>query len=152
MSSLLELNNDALRAVLVRTCASDHLNLHLTCRQIHTVMNSPEFRQERCETGFAQVNVKILSPFEHYQEQMGIEDTVETDFSFQERYDDFGYRDPDYGYQENEARIHVDGKLAGMASFVLLPRLTILVSTFTMWQTPFWRTCRLRHVSFSTTS
>jgi len=123
MSALLNLNNDALRAVLVRTCGSDHLNLCLTCSRIRDIIHSPEFRQERCETETAEISVKILSPFQLYQEQMGpSEDTNETDDWFQERYNDFGGRDPNYGYQDNRARIYVDGKLAGRTSFTLLPR------------------------------
>jgi hypothetical protein len=37
-------------------------------------MDSQEFHQECCEAGFAQVDVKILLPFELYQERLENED------------------------------------------------------------------------------
>lgn len=74
MPFLLNLNNDALRAVLARTSAEDHLNLRLTCQRFNDVMNTREFRQERSELGTSEVSVKILTPFELYKEQCGRQD------------------------------------------------------------------------------
>lgn len=123
MSPLLDLNNDALRAVLARTCAKDHLNLCLTCSRVNGIINSPEFRQERCESGAAEISVRVLTPFELYKEHMGYGgEPKESDEWFQDNYDSFGSRDSHYGYRNNEARICIDGRLAGKSSFTLLPR------------------------------
>lgn len=133
MATFLELNDDALRAVLVRTCASDHPNLRLTCSRVRDAIRTPAFHHERCETGFAEVDVTIMSPFELYQEQMGHDsETSEADSRFKERFGEIGERHPHFGYQQNKARIHVDGKLAGKVSFHLLPRNNRNINFYTM--------------------
>ena len=124
MASLFGLNDDVLRAVLVRSRGRDLANVCLTCHRFNTMVNSPMFRQERCEQGVAEVIVKIPSPFELYQSSYRDEDGPPSreDSFFQRNYDDFGFRDKTFGYQENKARIYIDGKLAGRSTFILLPR------------------------------
>jgi hypothetical protein len=141
MGWLVGLNDDVLRAVLVRSCGVDLANLCLTCHRFKTVVNSPLFRQERCELGAAEIAVKIPSPFELYQSSHGEEDepVSREDSNFQRNYDDFGLRDETYGYQKNEARIYVDGKLANRSAFILLPRDNLRFNFHEMCDTFFRR-------------
>mmetsp|Transcript_16484 Transcript_16484/g.41347 ORF Transcript_16484/g.41347 Transcript_16484/m.41347 type:complete len:620 (+) Transcript_16484:182-2041(+) len=61
------LDDDSLRAVLLRTRASDQRNLNLSCKRIRRVLNSTLYRKERSVLGWAEVKVELLDPFEQYK-------------------------------------------------------------------------------------
>lgn len=90
------LDDDILRAILLRTFASDHSNLRKSGRRIRNILDSYSFRKERGESGYAQVQVELLTPFEQYQEEYRREaeesDRVlrRTDSDFQDEYDNLG--------------------------------------------------------------
>ena len=130
-SLLLNLDPDALRAVLLRTCAADHANLRLTCSKVRDVLDSPIFWQERCESDYAEVKTVLMTPLEDYTRNVDdtrVDEEIEMmreddgDRYFRENYDDFGFRDPDFFYRRNRARIFVDGKKAGLTGFTILLR------------------------------
>jgi hypothetical protein len=116
---LTDLDEDILRAILVRTCASDHEALRQTCQRIRHTMDSFAFRKERCELGFAEVRCEILPPFEQYKLDEGYNEEdeeedrpvlCEADSSFQDNYDELGFKG-DYGNHYIEHfRVFVDGK------------------------------------------
>jgi len=68
-NGLLSLDNDSLRAVFLRTKASDHPSLRLSCRRICETIDSSIFRKERSEEEFSGVRIELLTPFEQYKEQ-----------------------------------------------------------------------------------
>ena len=65
-SSFEAIGDDLLRTILLRTRASDHMALKRTCRRFWKILDSPLFRRERGEQGFAEVEVRKLSAFEIY--------------------------------------------------------------------------------------
>ena len=68
VTGLLSLDDDCLRAVLIRARASDHLNLKLSCRRICEILDSRAYAKERSDQGYAEVKVKLLSLAERYKD------------------------------------------------------------------------------------
>lgn len=110
------LDDDSLRAVLLRTRASDHPSLRLSCKRIRRVLDSVEYRKERSELGCAEVTVELLSPFEQYRrEEENYRDTTtepptEYDKDFLENYDHLGYMGEygDHNFGSSHIRVFVD--------------------------------------------
>lgn len=126
MSSLFDLNDDVLRAVLVRTWGPDLPNLCLTCSRFNAIINSPQFVNNDVKVVLPKLQSRFHRPLSYTQSNN--KDIFEgalvspNDDWFQENYNDFGRRNTIFGYQESEARIYMDGKLAGTSAFTLLPR------------------------------
>ncbi|GAX22444.1 hypothetical protein FisN_14Hu058 [Fistulifera solaris] len=140
---LLSLDDDALMAVLLRTRASDHPSMRLSCKRIRDMIDSFQYRKERSVQGFAEVNVDLLSGFEQYQlskKSMGEDPPSEEDDYFDENYDTFGYIHEygDHSFERDCFRVFVDGrplhKLRKREEFNLHVRLLPLCA-------PFWDLC-----------
>jgi hypothetical protein len=121
--TLLDLNDDALRAILLRTCASDHTSLRQTCRRIREVLDSPLFAQQRCEECFVEVSVVMHTPWEQYSQDRNGESVSSKDSCFVKNYDDLGYVEECYEYTTFSGRILADGRKAGDINATLLPRM-----------------------------
>ena len=133
------LDDDALRAILVRTNADDHETLRRTYKRFKDIMETSEFRRERGVLGYAQVTgVQLVDPFEQYKEYYtGMSDDwnseekdeddrltfSEWDDRYLDEYDDLG-RKGDYGEHDIKLKIFVDHKEIQMESLEvrLLPR------------------------------
>ena len=105
------LDDDALRAILVRTFASDHNPLRQTCKRICGILNSLAFRKERAELGYAEVRCGVPSPFEQYKEDQNDDeasihsDDTEFQMKFNEKFGPIG----DFGAMElNRFQVTVD--------------------------------------------
>lgn len=122
------LDDDALRAVLIRTCASDHDALRQTCKRLRNIVDSIAFRKERSELGFAEVRCEIVPPFEQYKMGLGDSDDEKSlhsdDTSFLEQYDELGYKGEYGDHTLEHLRVIVNGKEIKMKSFSVnfLPR------------------------------
>lgn len=109
------MGDDLLRTILLRTNASDHLALKRTCRRFCTILNSPLFRQERSEQGFAEVSVRKLSSFEIYsrnkKEDRDEAEPDENDDEFLTTYDHLGevLEYGDNSFMACDFEIFVDG-------------------------------------------
>jgi hypothetical protein len=64
------LHDDALQAVLLRTRASDHPSLRLSCPRICHIIDSELYRRQRNEQGFAEVHLALLSAEEQYERKL----------------------------------------------------------------------------------
>jgi hypothetical protein len=127
-SSLLSmLDSDSLRSVLVRVPAEDHDSLRLTCKTIQAAVDSSQFKRLRNRLEWVETKATLVSPREDYENKFPIDEgsdetADEREHSFLQSYNDLGYTDESYGYTEVEAKIWVDGKLAGSAELTLVPR------------------------------
>jgi hypothetical protein len=113
-TTLLSLDDDALMAVLLRTRASDHPSLRLSCKRIRGIIDSFQFRKERSVQGSAEVNVELLSPFEQYKKTSSFREDPpsEDDDYFRDHYDELGfiYEYEDYYFETFCFRVFVDGR------------------------------------------
>lgn len=114
------LDDDSLRAVLLRTNGSDHRNLNLCCKRIRHALNSTVYRKERSDLGWAEVKVELLDSFEQYKREqkeiraeMGEEDPPPSrnDTEFREEYDRLGRVGEcgSHSFREGSFRVFVDG-------------------------------------------
>jgi len=131
----LMLDDDSLRAVFVRTCASDHNSLRQTCKRFLKIINTFEFRLERSDLGYAEVQGVKFSPIKQYKIESDVDNNnidddspikplCKQDTEFQTMYDKFG-RIGDYGDHEMDYfEVFVDGKRIVLKEFTvyLLPR------------------------------
>ena len=108
------LNDDTLRAVLIRCNLDDVPNLHRTCSRFNAVMKTPTYRRDRARINNAVVTaVKIMDPFEQYKtdddnahkliSETGDESVLDPsvvfsrdDASFVRRYNQFGGQTGEY--------------------------------------------------------
>ncbi len=92
-------NDDALRAALLWTRTSDQVSLRLTCRRIREILDSPAFRLQRCQGGFAEV--KAVLPKSRRTSRQTIGSVRHTDAT---------------------ATVVVDGRNVGSASYDIVTR------------------------------
>jgi hypothetical protein len=102
------LDEDSLRQVLLRTCASDHFALQCTCRQLSSVLNSGPFRKERVESEWAEVKAALL--------EVSRSDDDDSDSEI--------YGAPSGSVLQREFRVQVDGRQAGSGNVTLVSRST----------------------------
>jgi hypothetical protein len=108
------LDEDTLRAVLLRTGADDHPNLRSCCKKFNDVLNSSLFKKERSECGYAEVKVRLLSPEEQYTKwirYMKESGRAYDEVDFQSDYDRLGRKD-DFGsnyFFSKDIDVYVDG-------------------------------------------
>eukprot|EP00531_Pseudo-nitzschia_arenysensis_P014639 CAMPEP_0116155326 /NCGR_PEP_ID=MMETSP0329-20121206/22249_1 /TAXON_ID=697910 /ORGANISM="Pseudo-nitzschia arenysensis, Strain B593" /LENGTH=633 /DNA_ID=CAMNT_0003652355 /DNA_START=85 /DNA_END=1983 /DNA_ORIENTATION=- len=114
------LDDDSLRAVLLRTNGSDHRNLNLCCKRIRHALNSTVYRKERSDLGWAEVKVELLDSFEQYKrEQKEIREEMDergnapsrNDTEFREEFDRLGRKGEynDHSFHGDNLRVIVDG-------------------------------------------
>ena len=118
------LDDDSLRAILLRTQATDHPNLRLSCKRFDHILNSVDFRKERSYLGYAEVKVELLDSFDQYKryhkemmndgvygDERDRQPPSRLDDEFLKEFDQLGKKD-EYGSHEFDAqdfRIFVDG-------------------------------------------
>ncbi len=122
-----------MRAMLLWTRASDHVNVRLTCRRWRHILDSSAFRWERCQGGFAEIKAVLAQPppppptrSTPLDEAVGM-DCDDYDYEDDEwmHYDEIGYNDPEFGYRRNDVHFIVDGRKCGQSSFTILPRVQL---------------------------
>ena len=123
IGSLGILDSDSLLSILAKVPAKDHNTLRFTCKALLDVINSTDFCNERCRTGWAEAFATLVPPRVLFDEEKYSETTPsEDELNFQENYNDIGFREVTYGYQTIQAKIWVDGKHGGDSSMTLVPR------------------------------
>ena len=116
------LDDDCLRAVLIRCDLSDVPHLHRTCTRFHRAIETSVYRRDRSLINNAIVtSVTLVDPFEQYKEDKYGEDNDDDDDdndgeevkgcsrdddSFVNNYDEFGYKS-EYDGLYHCARLHV---------------------------------------------
>lgn len=152
VSMLDVLDEDAMRAWLVRTQVSDHTNLRAACTRFQNIIDSDAFCRERIELGYVEAHAQLVTPFERYCRDFEDDDDDEDeenwngmeqkprekkkpkkkktvyDKKFLEMYGEFGFN-PEGTYEKCQARLKIDGRTAGKAEFTLIPRNPRLQST-----------------------
>jgi hypothetical protein len=106
------LNEDSLRQVLLRTCASDHEALRHTCSELTRVLDSDPFRRERIHNEWAEVEVTL------------VEDETSSDAEESVISDSEIHGLPSGSVLQRDFCVKVDGKKAGNASVTLIRRNT----------------------------
>jgi hypothetical protein len=106
------LDEDSLRQVLLRTCASDHEALRKACPELSRVLDSDNFHRERIQNEWAEVEVALVED-ETSSEDEG---SVVSDSAL--------YGAPSGTVLKREFCINVDGKKAGDGSVTLISRNT----------------------------
>ena len=128
---LLDLDDDALAAVLLWTNAFDHPSLHCSCKRIHETLSEPSFIKSRCDRHFAQVSVTVRNQKnddakereEEMKDENGLdyEYNIDEDYSFHDRYDDYGCYIGEYDEAWFDGTILVDNIQVGKFSVQILP-------------------------------
>lgn len=127
ISTLLD-NEDAVLQLLLRTNASDHEALRNTCKIFRRILDSANFRRERMQSEWAEVEVELLPPSEHYKREFPNSGGNKEDRDWSTIYNDIGFC-PDGTDQfpaviTNVFRILVDQQPAGEGEFTLATRAT----------------------------
>lgn len=144
-ASLVSLNDDALRAVLLRTRASDHPKLRLSCKRICSIIDSVEFRKDRSEQGYVEVEVEKLTSFEQYQQRKNAEGgdpASEYDEDFYYHYNDIGYLHAynDFYFHTESFRVYVDGRLMNKRKQDEMDKFSLHMRLLRR-EAPFWESC-----------
>ncbi|KAL9183936.1 hypothetical protein ACHAXT_002022 [Thalassiosira profunda] len=135
--SLPSLPPDALVAVLCRCPAVDHPALRRTCRAVRAALDSDAYKSERASSGFVEVETRLIPGSELYDRDhpdgpsdvSDAEDGEDLEQKKRERreedlleyYSDLG-RLEEYGVQDINHEIRVDGVVCGSISMVLVHR------------------------------
>ena len=117
------LDDDCLRAVLIRCDLSDVPNLHRTCTRFHRAIETSVYRRDRALLNHAIVtSVTLVDPFEQYKEDKygdaddddgeEVKGCSRDDASFVNNYDEFGYKSEYDGlYHCAQFQVRVDHKI-----------------------------------------
>jgi len=132
------LPQDILMSILCRVPAADHSSLRNTCKKFRQVIDSDDYATERATSNWAEVEARLISgeeiydrdPIDEYsdgdddmtEEEKAEKRAREREEYIEENYSAIGHHDREYGYDDVEIEIKVDGHVAGEINLVIIPR------------------------------